>query len=508
MKKIFTILLALPLLCTSIPLQTFAADKDTSGRSIEDEIIYSVFVDRFNNGRQAPSDQVDVDDPYTYNGGDIQGITDRLDQIKEAGFTAVAVSPIMENAEKGFHGYWTEDFYEVEEEFGDMEDVRELVKTAHDKDMQIILEMNLNYVAKTSPLTEDADKQDWWKENETEPIPATEWMKEVLVLDQSNEEVEDYLLDVAAYWQEESGADGFTLHAADKSNPAFLEKAAKQLKQKDPHFYLLATTLQGEHDIDALLDIEELDAVANPAMYEKMNEILSEPDQSIADIYKTWEANNHDNSLMYLDNINTPRFSNNFAEKGRVAETAWNIALGQLYFSPGVPIVYQGSEVPMYGPGYPENQYIVDFSSADPDLEKVFDKMAKVRDQFLALRYGDFEMIDADKGFAFFKREYDDEIVYVGINNDSESRVVEMDSLGDEWELKGLLHDDIIRQGDDGKYHIGLERETAEVFVIRSNKGLNWGFIGFVGGVMLVFVGGVIFLSRKQKKRERHNQKS
>lgn len=508
MKKILMILIVLPLLCTSIPAGISAAEKDISGRMIEDEIIYSVFVDRFNNGRQAPSNQVDVEDPYTYNGGDIQGITDRLDQIKEAGFTAIAVSPIMENADKGFHGYWVEDFYEVEEEFGDMEDVQTLVKEAQDKDMQIILEMNLNYVAKSSPLTKDTDKQDWWKENETEPIPATEWLEDVLVLDQSNEEVQDYLLDVASYWQEESGADGFVLHAADKSDPEFIEKVAKQLKQKSPHFYLLATTLQGEHDMDALLDIEELDAVANPAMYEVMNEILIEPDQPISKIYETWETNGNDKSLMYLDNINTPRFSNNFAEKGRTAETAWNIALGQLYFSPGVPIVYQGSEVPMYGPGYPENQYIVDFSSADPELEKVFTKMSNVRDQFLALRYGDFEMIDSDEGFAFFKREYEGEIVFVGINNDSESRVVEMEGLGEDWELKGLLHDDIIRQEDDGKYYIGLEREKSEVFVIRANKGLNWGFIGFVGGVMLVFVGGVVFLRMKQKKRERNELKS
>src|SRR5690625_7897810 len=81
------------------------------------------------------------------------------------------------------------------------------------------------------------------------------------------------------------------------------------------------------------------------------------------------------------------------------------LPISYLYFMPGVPIIYQGSEVPMYGPGFPENQYIVDFSSADPDLEDVFDKMASIRQQFPALLYGDVEQVAVDRGFSLRSEE-------------------------------------------------------------------------------------------------------
>src|SRR5699024_11262213 len=93
--------------------------------------------------------------------------------LEEHGFTAVSLSPIMANADRGYHGYWVEDFYEVEEEFGSMEDVKTLVSKAHDKGMKVILELPLNYIAKSSPLVEDADKQDWFKENEVEDRKST-----------------------------------------------------------------------------------------------------------------------------------------------------------------------------------------------------------------------------------------------------------------------------------------------------------------------------------------------
>src|SRR5690625_4814446 len=79
-----------------------------TNQSIKNEIIYDIIIDRFNNGQQAASEQVDIHDPYTYNGGDIKGITLMLDTIQEHGFTAISLSPPMENAPKGYHGYWIE----------------------------------------------------------------------------------------------------------------------------------------------------------------------------------------------------------------------------------------------------------------------------------------------------------------------------------------------------------------------------------------------------------------
>src|SRR5699024_6015827 len=122
MKKFYAITIVTILLFIGLYPAKSDAQLDPE---LTDEIIYDIMIDRFNNGRQAASDQVDIDDPYTYNGGDIKGVTMMLDTLEEYGFTTINLSPIMENAEKGYHGYWVEDFYAVEEEFGTLEDLRE-----------------------------------------------------------------------------------------------------------------------------------------------------------------------------------------------------------------------------------------------------------------------------------------------------------------------------------------------------------------------------------------------
>lgn len=499
MKKIITLVFIIPVLFMSMMQQSVNAESQLSN-----EIIYDILIDRFNNGRQAPSDQVDIDDPLTYNGGDIKGVTARLDILKENGFTVVSLSPIMENALKGYHGYWIEDFYSVEEEFGTIEDVKELVDEAHKKNMKVIIELVTNYVAKSSPLTEDPDKEDWFTENTVEPIEATKWLENVLVFDQENPEVQEYLLDVAEFWMNEVDIDGFKIHAADQASPEFLNKLTEQIKQTDPNFYLIATTLQGNADVDHIVQNENIDAVANHEMYEAFNDVLIKPDEPISKLFdvRGEEASNKD--LLYVDNINTPRFSNNFAEQGRNAITTWQLALSYLYLTPGVPIIYQGSEVPMYGPGYPENQYLVDFTSSNPDLEDVFKKMASLRGQFSAVTEGSFEQVATEEGLSLFNRSLENkETVYIAINNDSQSRTVTIDGINTSMQLKGLLHDDTIRANEDGEYLIGMERESAEIFMIQPNVGFNWGFISFVAGVFIVFIGAIIVLTVKQKKRSK-----
>lgn len=499
MKKIFISLFAIPfLLFATFPAQVNAENEST----LPEEIIYDILVDRFNNGSQAPSDQVDIHDPFTYNGGDIQGVTMKLDSLQEFGITVVSLSPIMENAKKGYHGYWIEDFYSVEEEFGTMDDLKELVEEAHKKDMKVILEFVTNYVAKTSPIVDDADKQDWFLENEIEPIDSTQWLDDVYVLDQHNQNVEDYLIDVALYWMDEVDIDGFKLHAADQSSPTFLKNLTQEIKEKDPNFYVLATTLQGNEDVADVLQIDTIDAVANEKLSTELNHVFTKADEPVSKLFDYKEREKGYRDLLFVDNINTARFSNNFADNGRNAVTTWTLALAYMYLTPGVPIIYQGSEVPMYGPGYPENQYIVDFTSADPDLEKVFDRLASLRDQFPVLVYGDIEQIAVDGGLSLFKRTLDDKSIYVAINNDSESRVVTISGIDSDLQLKGLLHDDTIRGNENGEFLIGMERESAEVFIIQPNVGFNWGFIGFVAGVFIVFVGAIVLLSRKQKKRQ------
>src|SRR5699024_12604244 len=121
-----------------------------------------------------------------------------------------------------------------------------------------------------------------------------------------------------------------------------------------------------------------------------------------------------------------------------------------------------GSETPMYGPGYPENRYLVDFTSGDQELEKVFEKMGDIRDNFSALVHGSYELISNNNNLTLFKRETSDETIYVAINNDEESQVVEIDDLSDDNQLNGIMHDHLVRVKDNGIFEVVLPRESAE----------------------------------------------
>lgn len=500
MRKRLTIIMVLMLLFTSLQPTWTKAEEEPE---LVDEVVYDIIIDRFNNGRQAPSNQVDVDNPYTYNGGDIQGITDMLDELQEYGFTAVSISPVMENAEGAFHGYLIEDFFAVEEEFGSLEDLQTLVEEAHNRGMKVFMELVVNYVAKSSPLTTDQDKQDWFKENTVEPVDATEWLHDVYVFDHEKEAVQDFLIDVAHYWLDEVELDGYVIHAADEASPEFLERLAKELKQTNPQMYLMATTLQNESSLDYLLEIEEFDAVANETLFHALNEVLSNPDQPISTLLDLTESMDAKRTLLFVDNKTSSRFSFQYAQNGRNMETVWKMALAYLYYTPGVPFILQGSEVPMYAPEYPDTQALVDFIVADPNLKKEYERLSFIREEFPALRQGDLERVGDNEGMSLFQRTLDNEEVYVAINNDSESRTVTFTGLDTDLQLKGLLHDDTIRANEDGEFLVGMPREEIEVFIVQPNTGFNWLFIGFVVGVFVLFAVIVIYLSQKEKQRKR-----
>ncbi|MCX8046854.1 MAG: alpha-amylase family glycosyl hydrolase, partial [Anoxybacillus gonensis] len=159
MKRVFRALLIFVLL---LSVTTPASAK--TERRWQDERIYFIMVDRFNNGNPKNDYEVDVHDPKAYHGGDLQGIIDKLDYIKEMGFTAIWLTPIFANEKGGYHGYWIEDFYKVEEHFGTLDDFKRLVKEAHKRDMKVILDFVVNHTGYNHPWLNDPAKKDWFHE--------------------------------------------------------------------------------------------------------------------------------------------------------------------------------------------------------------------------------------------------------------------------------------------------------------------------------------------------------
>ncbi|MBM7601654.1 glycosidase [Virgibacillus halotolerans] len=495
MKRTAIMLLTALFIFTNVSYTEAAGLED---RQLNEEVIYNILVDRFNNGNFQTDDQVDLDDPRSFHGGDIQGIIAKLDQLDELGITTISLSPIMENAPGGYHGNWIENFTRMDEQFGSIEDLEALIDGAHKRGIKVVLEFVTNYVAKSHPIVDDPDKQDWVKEQtETDP----EWLDNVVKLDQDNLEVAAFLHDAANFWMDETDIDGFKLQAVDQSSLDFLANFTKDIKERDPDFYLLGDILVTDENREQILEKTEIQAIDNVALYESMTDVFSKVDTPVIDLLETEKNNGGDADLLYVDNQYTKRFSQQFAEQGRNDVTTWKLALTYMYTMPGTPGIFQGSEIPMYGENAEEAQMLVQFNSGNTDIKEFHDRIASLRTEFPVLSYGDFEIVDSSKAMSVYKRTYKDETMYIAINNGSESESVTVTGMDSGMQLHGFLGDNIVRETENGEYKIGLPRETAEVFTVEEDSGLNWGFIGFILGVFALFIAMIVFLSRKQKKR-------
>ncbi|MEU1217296.1 pullulanase-type alpha-1,6-glucosidase [Streptomyces sp. NPDC005790] len=132
------------------------------------EQFYFVLPDRFANG-DTSNDRggltgsrletgYDPTDKGFYQGGDLKGLTQRLDYIKGLGTTAIWLAPIFknrpvqgtgDNASAGYHGYWITDFTQVDPHFGTNADLTKLIDKAHGKGMKVFFDVITNHTADT-----------------------------------------------------------------------------------------------------------------------------------------------------------------------------------------------------------------------------------------------------------------------------------------------------------------------------------------------------------------------
>ncbi|KFI13450.1 alpha-amylase [Vibrio sp. B183] len=125
--------------------------------------IYFAMVDRFNNGDRSNDHSYGrkkdgKQEIGTFHGGDLKGLTEKLDYIQSLGTDVIWLSPIVEQVhgfvgggEKGsfpfysYHGYWTRDFTKIDQNFGNEEDLKQLVTEAHKRGMRIFLDAVFNH---------------------------------------------------------------------------------------------------------------------------------------------------------------------------------------------------------------------------------------------------------------------------------------------------------------------------------------------------------------------------
>ncbi len=159
-----------------IPVAAPVLEGDYRARLPQDEVIYFVIPDRFENGDPVndtggiAGERLDHGwDPTQkgfYHGGDLKGLIARLDYVQGLGATAIWLGPIYQNKavqgpkgqeSSGYHGYWITDFTRVDRHIGDEADMQAFVDAVHGRGMKLYLDIITNHTADVIKFRECSD---------------------------------------------------------------------------------------------------------------------------------------------------------------------------------------------------------------------------------------------------------------------------------------------------------------------------------------------------------------
>jgi neopullulanase len=119
---------------------------------VQDAIFYQIFPDRFSRSERYPARALPFEvwdsppTPHGFKGGDLYGVAERLDYLKDLGITALYLNPIFTSASN--HRYHAYDYYNVDPLLGGNAAFRELLEKAHKRDIRIILDGVFNHASR------------------------------------------------------------------------------------------------------------------------------------------------------------------------------------------------------------------------------------------------------------------------------------------------------------------------------------------------------------------------
>lgn len=422
-------------------------------RPWREDIVYMILVDRFHRGKNSPGDPAPP-----FHGGNFAGIMEKLDYLQDLGVTALWLSPVYKNQPDGCHGYWPIDFYAVDERFGTMDELAALVNECHRRGMKVLLDKIFNHAGYQHPMAADPKYKKWFH---------TEW--DIRWVDQKklemgslhglpdfaheNPEVSRYLIDMALWWYETTGVDGFRLDAVKHVPIRFWKQFSEEIHRRaGPDFLLLGEVFrgipgylaryQGKDKIDSVFDVPFADTVRNclardceehaPNIFLRIKELWKEYktmlyneilrklfDRHPSDMRKFSELLQADRvypeagSLApIIDNHDLARF---ISEAGG-SEERLKLALTMLLTWRGIPVLTYGTECGMEGRTDGSNRAPLPFGQ-NPELHAFTRKLIELRRSNPALTRGGMKELWADREVFAYLRESGDSKVLIVVNN-------------------------------------------------------------------------------------------
>ncbi|MGO4109541.1 alpha-glycosidase [Paenibacillus sp. YAF4_2] len=407
---------------------------------VKDAVFYQIFPERFANGDPSLNPEKTEawggkPTPTNFFGGDLQGVLDHLDHLVELGINAVYFTPLFEATTN--HKYDTENYMQVDRHFGTNEKLKELVEACHKRGIRVLLDAVFNHAGRTFPPFVDALKNgeksvyaNWfhvreWPLQVVDGIPTYETFAfEPMMpkLNTENPDVKAYLFNVARYWIEKIGVDGWRLDVANEVDHQFWREFRQAVKQVNPEAYILGEIW---HDAMMWLEGDQFDSVMN---YPFTNAVLDFFGHQSIDATTFTNAIGRqlaaypqqvtETAFNLLDSHDTPRLLTICGDEVDAMKLA---VLFQLTY-PGAPCIYYGDEVGMNGEGDPDCRKCMVWEPEQQNLELLaFYKQAlALRREHAALRSSDIRFLQAadgeDGGVIVYERRDGAERILVAMN--------------------------------------------------------------------------------------------
>ena len=270
--------------------------------------------------------------------GNFNGITARLDDLKNLGVTILWLMPIHiigQEKKKGSIGspYAVRDYYSINPDYGTKEDLKRLVTKAHERGLKVIIDIVANHTSWDSVMMKNPE---YYKHDAQGKIIFPYDWSDVAWLNYENSKLRDYMIDVLKYWIREFDLDGFRCDVAGEVPVDFWERARTEIEKIKPDIVMIAEASKP----DLLVKAFELD-YAWP-LHSALNEVLMNGAPATA-IRLVWEqeqakfpgAAMH---MLFSDNHDESRAIARFGERGALAASVLAFTLD------GVPLLYNGME--------------------------------------------------------------------------------------------------------------------------------------------------------------------
>ena len=480
------------------------------------DVIYLMMPDRFANGNpdndtiEGMLESADRSNPQRRQGGDIQGVVENLDYIKDLGVSAVWFTPLFENdmsVEYGaYHGYAATDLYKVDRRFGSNEEYKAMIETVHENGMKVIMDMIHNHIGDQHWWMKDLPTKDWVHDFEklgqtnfrgsvaSDPY-ASKYDSQKLVdgwfvpempdLNQDNELLTDYLIQNTLWWIEYTGVDGIRMDTYVYPDKDYMARWSKEVLEAYPEFNIVGeawvNTVAGEaywqEDKDGVDDgyDSELPSLTDFQFAFAVRKAFNEDfgwTEGLSQLYyvlsQDFLYSDPMKNVTFLDNHDMSRFFEHIGKR----EAEFKMALAWLMTTRGIPQIYYGTELMMghenrggddevwrqtMPGGFPNDSRSVftkeGRTQKENEIHEYTKKLIHWRNSSPAIHEGKLvHFIPQDNVYVYF-RVHKDQTVMVVMNNSEEKRTMDRARFAEILDHfksgKNVINNDTVDLSDD-----------------------------------------------------------